>query len=139
MNEGTCLGKSRPAGKDVAHHADRRPRVEHGAHAGAGVVADEAADLGLAGLDRVALEGNGNLAVIVAQVAVGGDRPQVDPLADVGVTEEPLVILVGMTVHDRRLHLAADPAVGADRDAFADVRRGRAGSPPRSSTAPRRG
>ena len=53
-----------------------------------------------------------DLAVIVAQVAVGGDRPQVDPLADVGVAQESLVILVGVTVDDRRLDLAADPAVG---------------------------
>ena len=31
------------------------------------------------------------------------------------------MVLVGEAVHDRRLHLAADPAVGTDRDAFADV------------------
>ena len=78
------------------------------------MVADEAADLGLTGRDRIALQRDMDLAVVVAQVAVGGDRPEVHPLADVGVTEEPFVILVGMALDDRRLDLAADPAVRAD-------------------------
>ena len=88
---------------------------------GAGMVADEAADLGLAGRHRIALKRNVHLAVIVAQVAVGGDRPQVDPLADVGVPEEALVVLVGEPLHDRGLDLAADPAIRSDRDGAADV------------------
>ena len=65
--------------------------------------------------------GHVDLAVVVAEVAVGGDRPEVHPLADVGVAEEPLVVLVRVAVDDRRLDLAADPAVGAERHAAAEV------------------
>ena len=97
------------------------PGVEHAPEAGPGVVADEAADLGLAGRHRVASEGDEDLAVVVAQVAVRGDRPQVDPLADVGVAQEPLVILVRVAVNDRRLDLAADPAVRADRHPASEI------------------
>ena len=74
-----------------------------------------------AGGDRVAAERHAHLAVVVAQVAVGGDRPQVDPLADVGVAQEPLVVLVDVAVDDRRLDLAADPAARAQRAAAAQV------------------
>ena len=85
------------------------------------MVADETADLRLAGRDRIALERHEDLAVVVAQVAVGSDRAEVDPLADVGVTQESLVILIGMAVHDGVLDLAADPADWPDRHAAAEV------------------
>ena len=85
-----------PAGRTLHITPIDVPGVEHAPHARPGVVADEAADLGLAGRNRVALKRNVHLAVVVAQVAVGRDRPQVDPLADVGVPQEPFVILVGI-------------------------------------------
>ena len=85
------------------------------------MVADEAADLGLAGGDGVAGDRDEDLAVVVPEVAVGGDRAQVDPLADVGVAEEPLVVLVRVAVDDARLDLATDPAVRADGGPPPDV------------------
>ena len=57
----------------------------------------------------------------IAQVAVGGDGAEVDPRADVGVAQEPLVVLVGVAVHDAGFDLAADAAVGPDRHAAAKV------------------
>ena len=85
------------------------------------MVPQEAPDLDLSRRHRVAAEGDGDLAVIVAQVAVGGDRPEVDPLADVSVAEEAFVVLVGVAVDDGMLDLAADAAVGAEGDAPAQV------------------
>src|SRR5271157_1365457 len=79
------------------------------------MVADEAADLGLSGRDRVTLKRDEDLAVVVSQVAVGSDRSQIHPFADVRVAQEALVILVGETMNDRVLDLAADPAIRADR------------------------
>ena len=46
---------------------------------------------------------------------------QVDPLADIRVAEEALVVLVRVAVDDRRLDLAADPADRSDGGAAADV------------------
>src|SRR5271157_5548907 len=86
------------------------------------MVADEAADLGLSGRDRVTLKRDEDLAVVVSQVAVGSDRSQIHPFADVRVAQEALVILVGETMNDRVLDLAADPAIRADRYRAPDVR-----------------
>src|SRR5215211_3097307 len=85
------LRQQRARRQDVAHHADGRPGVQQAAQAGPRVVADIAADLRLAGGDRLAAQGHGDLAVVVAQVAVGGDGAEVDPLADVGVPQEAIV------------------------------------------------
>ena len=79
------------------------------------------ADLGVPGGDRLAAQRHGDLAVVVAQVAIGGDRAEVDPLADVGVAEEPVVVLVGGPVDDAGLDLAADAAAGPERHAAAGV------------------
>ena len=121
MNDGHVLGQERSGGQDVAHDADGRARVEHAPESGPGMVADEAADFRLAGGHGVAAEGHEDLAIVVPEVAVGGDRPEVDPLADVGVAQETLVILIGEAVDDRRLDLAADPAIRADRHPAPDV------------------
>src|SRR5271166_4470100 len=85
------------------------------------MVADEAADLGLSGRDRVTLKRDEAFAVVVSQVAVGGDRYQIHPFADVRVAQEALVVLVGKPVDDAGLDLAADAAVGSDRHTAAEV------------------
>ncbi len=104
------LRQKNPRREDVAHYADGRARVEHAPHPGASVISNETADLGLAGRDRDPLEGDMDLAVIVAQVAVGRDGAQVDPLTDVGVAQESFMVLVRETVDDRVFNFAADPA-----------------------------
>src|SRR5205807_2352125 len=53
--------------------------------------------------------------VVVAQVAVAGAGPEIDPGADVGVAQEAVVDLVAGPLHDARLDLSPDPAFRAER------------------------
>ena len=117
VNEGTCLGRRIPAGRTL-HITPMAVPVLSMLPMPVRVWSPmKQPTLAWPGRDRVALQGHENLAVVVTQVAVGRDRPQVDPFANIGVAQEPFVILVGMPVDDRGLDLAADPAVGPDRDA----------------------
>ena len=61
------------------------------------------------------VEDHGDRGVVVLQIAVGGQGPQVDPLAQVGVAQEAVVVLVRVALEDRLLDLAADAADRADR------------------------
>ena len=58
------------------------------------MIAEEAADLGLAGAHQSAVDDHRHLAVVVAQVAVLRAGAEVDPLAEVGVAEEAVVDLL---------------------------------------------
>src|ERR1043165_5368605 len=84
------------------------------------MVADQRADFDRAGADRgLAVENHLDAPVIVFKVRVGGESSQVHPFADVGMTEESVVIFVGVTVDDRLFHSATESAAGADRVALA--------------------
>src|SRR5262249_6418556 len=88
--------------------------VQQRAQAGLGVVAEEAADLVQAGRHRLAVQRHAHLAVVVAQVAVLRAGAEVDPLADVAVAEEAVVVLVDGPLQHAGLDLAADAAVRAE-------------------------
>ena len=85
------------------------------------MIAQKAADFRLAGRDRIAPQRDVDLAVIVAEVAVGSDRAEIHPFADIRMAQEAFVVFVRVAVDDRFLDLAADPAIGADRHAAAEV------------------
>ena len=55
----------------------------------------------------------------VAAVHAGS---KIHPFADVAVAEKPVVIFVTVAMNDARFDLAADPAMGAERGAGADLR-----------------
>src|SRR5260370_25464286 len=83
-------------------------------------MAQEAADLGLPGVDQPAIDHDADFPVIVAEVAVVGAGPEVDPFTDIGVAQEPIVVLVAVTLHNAGLDLAAYPAVRSQRRAGPD-------------------
>src|SRR5207245_5748567 len=56
-------------------------------------------------------DGDGDFAVVMAQVAIVRAGAEVDPFADVTVPQEAIVILVHVAVKDRRLDLASHAAV----------------------------
>ena len=114
------FGQQLAAGYQHGHRPDISAGVQQGANRGFRVIADQGADFRRArGKLRAAVERDLDFRVIVLQVAVGGQGPEVDPLSYVGVAEESVVILVGIALDDRLFHLAADAAHGADGIAFA--------------------
>src|SRR6266516_2917359 len=71
-----------------------------------------------------ALKRDSHRAIGVLQVAVGRHRADVDPLAQVGVAQEAVVMLITVALHDARLDLATDPADWPDRRLGQDARAG---------------
>jgi hypothetical protein len=87
------------------------------------MVGQEAAQLEDAAIDLAEpFQRDADRAIGVFQVAISCHRPDVDPLAQVGVAQEAIVVLVAIALDDAGLDLAADPADRPDRRLGQDAR-----------------
>src|SRR5205085_9837930 len=116
------LRQQAAAGQQIAEDARAGARVQQGPESRLGVVAEEAADLAPPRRHAAAGDGHRHIAIVVAQVAVAGAGAEVHPLPEVGVTKEPVVVLVRVPLKDTCLDLAADAAVRPEGCAATDFR-----------------
>src|SRR5262249_36842992 len=79
-----------------------------------GVVAHERADLDSPAVPQHTAHLHVNRPIVVAQIARLRAGAEVDPLADIGMSEEPVVALVAITLEEALLDLAPDPALRPD-------------------------
>src|SRR5438105_4665207 len=86
------------------------------------MVADVAADFGLTRRHAQAAHGHQYLGVVMPQIAGLRSGPDIDPLAQVAMAQEALVILVREAMNDARFDLPANPAERADRRAAPHLR-----------------
>ena len=139
VNDGTCLGKSGPAGKTLHITPIAVPVLSMLPRPVRVWSPMKQPTFAWPVANGVAAERDEHLAVVVAQVAVRGDRPEVDPLADVGVAQEALVVLVRVAVDDASPRpRRRSGSSGRSSRRPADWR-GRAGCRGRSSSALRSG
>src|SRR5690606_34915859 len=88
------------------------------------VIADDRAEKHLIAVNFTPVDRYLDRPVRVLQIARDRVRAQVHPLADVTVSDEPVMLLIRVAVEDRALNLAADLAIRADARACADIRAG---------------
>src|SRR3954471_7761428 len=86
------------------------------------MVAEEAADLVAARRHPPAADDHFDVAVIVAQIARVRPGAEIDPFAEVAMSEETFVVLVAESVDDAGFHFAANAALRAEGDAAANPR-----------------
>lgn len=104
----------------MAEDTDALARVDEDADGSFHLVADEAANFRARINFTFAFNVDSDAAVGVFQVAVGCQRAQVDPLADISVTEKAIVILVTVAVNDALFNFTTDSADITDIAAFSD-------------------
>src|SRR6056297_434379 len=95
------------ASEHVAARTDHRARVEHRPDAGLHVIAEEAADLHQARVDRTRRSPDCDRSVVVLEIRVGRERTQVDPQANERVSQIAVVRLVRVAEKDAVRHLTA--------------------------------
>src|SRR5687768_3090994 len=85
-------------------------RVQHGPDRGLHVIADQRADLHQAGIDFTTRCPDPDIRVVVLEIAVGGERSEVHPHADVRVAHEAFVRFVRIAEYDGLFELPVDLA-----------------------------
>src|SRR5204862_2450081 len=98
-----ALGGEASAAEQVRTGADARPGREQRADPRLDVGADERARLGDSAVDLPAVLPDAHAAVVVLEVARGGERPEVHPLGDHAVADEAMVALVAVPLPHARV------------------------------------
>ena len=86
------------------------------------MIPDKTADLHSAGRDHLARKRNADRRIVAFQVARCTESGNVNPRADVAVSQKTFVVLVDVTLKHRTFDLSANTANRPDRRAFSDVR-----------------
>src|SRR5439155_24223311 len=102
------------AAEEVRADADAGTGRQQGADAGLHVRADQGADLRASAVDLGAIDEDAHGSIVVLEIAGGGERTQVHPLADRAVADEAVMPFVRVSLPHRFLDLAGDPALRAD-------------------------